>query len=238
MCPFVCLHVQSGTISQFDQTRERWLTSLCVGMTKDIQQIRACAPSFIRPNQGVCMLLCWMGIHTFWQAWDSHHGTISESMDICSLSVYPFESRHEQSGTISNFWAVLCSSYCVYIAETGTGSEEGSPPTLRPTTPLFAFSAPNWKEQFNATANQSELRSWETLKISLIARQLPIFTLIPSSWEMSLVDNTICLTCWRRAGPISDSRNNTEVEKMACTWFGEICYCCSYTSLPGPAWVV
>ena len=30
----------------------------------------------------------------------------------------------------------------------------------------------------------------------------------------------------------SDGMNNsllncTEVEKMACTWFGEICYCCS-----------
>ena len=25
---------------------------------------------------------------------------------------------------------------------------------------------------------------------------------------------------------------------MACTWFGEIFYCCSQTSLPRPAWVV
>ena len=25
---------------------------------------------------------------------------------------------------------------------------------------------------------------------------------------------------------------------MACTWFGEICYCCRSTSLPRPAWVV
>ena len=38
--------------------------------------------------------------------------------------------------------------------------------------------------------------------------------------------------------PEANHARGTEVEKMACTWFGEICYCCSYTSLPRPALVV
>ena len=32
--------------------------------------------------------------------------------------------------------------------------------------------------------------------------------------------------------------SNTEVEKMACTWFGEICSCCCLPALTGPAWVL
>ena len=30
----------------------------------------------------------------------------------------------------------------------------------------------------------------------------------------------------------------TEMSKILCTWFGEICSCCSLTVLPGPAWVL
>ena len=30
----------------------------------------------------------------------------------------------------------------------------------------------------------------------------------------------------------------TEVEKMACTWFGEVPSCCSLSLLLGPAWVL
>ena len=32
--------------------------------------------------------------------------------------------------------------------------------------------------------------------------------------------------------------NNTELKKFLCTWFGEVCYSCSLTVLPGSAWVV
>ena len=31
---------------------------------------------------------------------------------------------------------------------------------------------------------------------------------------------------------------STELFKMACTWFGEICSFCSLTVLPVPAWVL
>ena len=34
------------------------------------------------------------------------------------------------------------------------------------------------------------------------------------------------------------SQPNTEAEIMVCMWLGEIYYCCSLTSLPGPAWVL
>ena len=30
----------------------------------------------------------------------------------------------------------------------------------------------------------------------------------------------------------------TEMKKFLCTWLGEVCYSCSLTVLPGPAWVV
>ena len=30
----------------------------------------------------------------------------------------------------------------------------------------------------------------------------------------------------------------TEMRFVLCTWFGEFCYCCSLTALPGPAWVL
>lgn len=30
----------------------------------------------------------------------------------------------------------------------------------------------------------------------------------------------------------------TELRKSPCTWFGELCLCCSLTALPGPAWVL
>ena len=30
----------------------------------------------------------------------------------------------------------------------------------------------------------------------------------------------------------------TELRKSSCTWFGEVCLCCSLTALPGPAWVL
>ena len=30
----------------------------------------------------------------------------------------------------------------------------------------------------------------------------------------------------------------TELRKSPCTWFGEVCFCCSLTALPGPAWVL
>ena len=28
------------------------------------------------------------------------------------------------------------------------------------------------------------------------------------------------------------------MKKFLCTWLGEVCYSCSLTVLPGPAWVV
>merc|ERR1739836_181368 len=31
---------------------------------------------------------------------------------------------------------------------------------------------------------------------------------------------------------------STELRKSSCTWFGEVCLCCSLTPLPGPAWVL
>ena len=31
---------------------------------------------------------------------------------------------------------------------------------------------------------------------------------------------------------------STELRKSSCTWFGEVCLCCSLTALPGPAWVL
>ena len=30
---------------------------------------------------------------------------------------------------------------------------------------------------------------------------------------------------------------STELRKSSCTWFGDVCLCCSLTTLPGPAWV-
>ena len=33
-------------------------------------------------------------------------------------------------------------------------------------------------------------------------------------------------------------RYSTKAEKMACSWFGEILFCCSLTILLGPAWVL
>ena len=32
--------------------------------------------------------------------------------------------------------------------------------------------------------------------------------------------------------------NCTEISNKACTWFREVCSCCSLTALPGPAWVL
>ena len=29
-----------------------------------------------------------------------------------------------------------------------------------------------------------------------------------------------------------------EMRFILCTWFGELCSCCSLTALPGPAWVL
>ena len=31
---------------------------------------------------------------------------------------------------------------------------------------------------------------------------------------------------------------NTEMKQFLCTWLGEVCYSCSLTVLPDPAWVV
>ena len=30
----------------------------------------------------------------------------------------------------------------------------------------------------------------------------------------------------------------TDMRFIFCTWFGEFCFCCSLTALPGPAWVL
>ena len=38
--------------------------------------------------------------------------------------------------------------------------------------------------------------------------------------------------------PTNANVNHIEVEKMACTWFGEVTSCSSLTLLLGPAWVL
>ena len=52
---------------------------------------------------------------------------------------------------------------------------------------------------------------------------------------------TLIINCWS-GGVVLQIHvffyENTEPEKMACTWFGEISSCCSLTALLGPVWVL
>ena len=43
---------------------------------------------------------------------------------------------------------------------------------------------------------------------------------------------------WKEKVEIHHSTVYTELRKSPCTWFGEVCLCCSLTALPGPAWVL
>ena len=46
-------------------------------------------------------------------------------------------------------------------------------------------------------------------------------------------------TKWIGEGPsCSRAGYSTEMVFILCTWFGELCSCCSLTALPGPAWVL
>ena len=95
--------------------------------------------------------------------------------------------------------------------------------------PIILFAA-NWK-------------SFATVKLALLTQFFPslpeaICTGISSEIRTKLRDWAVGkaqASCYSQAAL---SSNDSKTEKMACTWFGEVCSCCSQTSLPGPAWVV
>ena len=58
-------------------------------------------------------------------------------------------------------------------------------------------------------------------------------------WCLNIFNIVVCngMYDWLTDDSFS-SGQSTEMKKFLCTWFGEVCYSCSLTVLPGPAWVV